>query len=424
MRGDRNSGRLAHRFAILFVALAGLLALAVPAQAEFGIEPGSYHSSLLDSTETAEAEPQAGAHPFNQNVQFSFNTTHHGYPSYPGYETGPGPDPDDQAKTVVVELPPGLIGNPQAVPFCPQRDFPPPGNIGFSRCPVDSQIGVVDVSLNLYSGQPRVGGRAAVYNLKPPKGVLARIGFVNLVPVVIDVKLRSGGDYGLTATSRDISQVNFFGISLSLWGVPADASHDLERIPAGASKVPRTPFMSNPTRCGLPLTTTLNVDSWQNPGDFLSYLSPEPMEFVGCEQVEFEPSIELKPTTTLANAPSGQEFPSHIPQNLDPDGLTSAHLRDAVVKLPEGMTINPPAADVLSACSLSEIGMSPQGVANENPVRCPEASTLGKADVVTPSLDHTLKGTVYLARQNENPFGSPFAIYLAIVDPETGLLIN
>src|ERR1044071_6823759 len=157
MRGDRNSGRLAHRFAILFVALAGLLALAVPAQAEFGIEPGSYHSSLLDSTETAETEPQAGAHPFNQNVRFFFNaTTHHNYPEpieQLGNSSGPEPDPDDQSKTDIVELPPGLIGNPQAVPFCPQRDFPP-GSVGNARCPIDSQIGVVDVSASFTSGVP------------------------------------------------------------------------------------------------------------------------------------------------------------------------------------------------------------------------------------------------------------------------------
>lgn len=434
MRSDRNSGQLNHRWAILATFLAALLALAAPAQADFGIEPGSYRSVLLNSAGTAESESQAGAHPFDQNVEFSFNTKHYSYPGNQG-----GPDPDDQVKTTVVELPPGLIGNPQAVPQCALKDFPPLGIIGFSRCQTDAQVGVAEIDLNFGKGGAISTFKVPLFNLEPPKGVLARVGFVPTMPVIIDLKLRSGGDYGLTATVRSItSWPSLFRVSISLWGVPADSSHDLERFerevgdpgsPPGSgnplpSDLPRTPFMSNPTRCGVPLFTTLRTDSWQNPGDFLSYLSPDPLEFVGCDQVEFEPSIELKPTTTLANAPSGQEFHLHIPQNLDPDGLTSAHLRDAVVKLPEGMTVNPPAADVVSACSLAQVGMTAQGVATEAKPACPEASTLGTAEVITPSLDHPLKGKVYLAKQNENPFNSLFAMYMVLEDEQTGIQIK
>lgn len=432
MRRYRNSGRLAHRCAILAAALAGLLALAGPAQADFGIQqPDGFHSSLLDSSGAAEAEPQAGAHPFNQNVEFSFNTTF--------YTNAQNPDPEDNVKTIVTELPPGLVGNPQALPQCALADLP--GSfLGSSRCPTDAQIGTAELDVGFAPGSGFGTFHGPLFNLEAPKGVLARVGFYAIaVPVVIDLKVRADGDYGLTASSRNTSSaLNLFRVGLSIWGVPADSSHDLERYerarespgsPPGSgnplpSTLPRTPFMSNPTRCGVPLTTTLSVDSWQNIGDFLSYLSPEPMEFVGCDQVEFEPSIELKPTTTLANAPSGQEFHLHIPQNLDPDGLTSAHLRDAVVKLPEGMTVNPPAADVLSSCSLAQVGMTPDGVATEAKPACPEASTLGKAEVITPSLDHPVKGTVYLAKQSENPFNSLFAIYLVLQDEQTGLQIK
>jgi hypothetical protein len=439
MRSDWDSGRLARRCAIVVAALIGLLALTGPAQADFGVQqPDGFQSSLLDSTGMAEATPQAGAHPFTQNVEFSFNTKHYSYP-----ENGGGPDPDDQVKTTIVDLPPGLIGNPQAVPQCALKDFPPAGVIGRSRCQTDAQIGtaVIDYALG-GNGHSHLDHTDPLYNLEAPKGVLARIGFIEQFPIVIDLKLRSNGDYGLTAVTRDISSwVSIFGVSISLWGVPADSSHDLERFqrgslypgdPAGPpgengplhSTLPRVPFMSNPTHCGVPMTSTLRVDSWQNPGNFLSYLAPDPMNFAGCDQVEFEPSIEAKPTTTLADAPSGQEFHLHILQNLDPDGLTSAHLRDAVVTLPEGMTVNPPAADVLSACSLAQVGMTAQGVATEALPTCPTASTLGKAVVVTPSLDHPLKGTVYLARQNENPFDSLLAIYLVIEDEQTGILFK
>ncbi|HEV7483133.1 MAG TPA: hypothetical protein VGO13_08540, partial [Solirubrobacterales bacterium] len=419
-----------------------------PAQADFGVTPGGFHSSLLDSAGAVETEPQAGAHPFAQQVEFSFNaTTHHEYPAGSGGgPSGPDPDPDDQVKTIVTELPPGLIGNPQAVPICAQSDFPPAsGLLGLSRCPTDAQIGVASLDYGLGSGYREGLYEAPVYNLVAPKGVIARVGFVIGEPVVVDIKLRTGSDYGLTAIARTTSQsVNFYGFKMALWGVPADSSHDTERYLQGAtrpgdppesgnplhSELPRIPFLSNPTRCGVDLPSFLRVDSWQDPGNFLSYTDPQQMRFSGCNQLQFEPTIESKPTTTLADAPSGQEFDLHIPQNEDveghedPDGLTAAHLRDAVVTLPAGMTVNPPAADVLSACSLDQVGISAAGVPSEASVTCPNQSILGKATVVTPALDHVLNGTVYLARQSENPFGSLFAMYLVIDDPQTGLLIK
>jgi len=417
--------------------------LAAPARADFGVAPGGFEVTLRAAGGGAEAEPQAGAHPYGQQVKFAFNRTFdHNYP-----DSGPDGDPDGQVKTVVTELPPGLVGNPQAAPFCAQRDFPPTFFLGTSRCQAEAQVGVANLTVSLASGYAS-DYKAAIYNLVPPKGVLARLGFVLGVPVVIDIKVRSGGDYGLTATARYISQgVNVYANALTFWGVPADDSHDLERFlpeafspgdPPGSglpltSDEPRIPFLSNPTRCGVAQSSRLSVDSWQDPGNFLDYLSPQPLTFTGCDQIEFDPSIEARPTTDRADAPSGLEFNLHIPQNEgseesagaeDPDGLASAHLRDAVVKLPEGMTVNPPAADVLSACSMDQVGISPDGVADGNPLSCPDSSILGKATVETPALDHSLPGTVYLARQDANPFGSLLAVYLVIDDPIAGLLIK
>jgi hypothetical protein len=439
---------VAYRCAVLTASLAGLLALAAPAQADFGVTPGSFESTLRDGAGAAEASPQAGAHPFGQQVKFAFNTIDHEYPALPEANlqaSGPGGDPDDQVKTIITELPPGLVGNPRAARLCSQRDFPPAEFLRTSRCPTQSQVGVADLTLGLNSGYPQLY-KAAVYNLVPPKGVLARLGFVLGTPNVVDIKVRAGGDYGLTATVSSISQaVNVYATTITLWGVPADSSHDAERFRAEAfypgdesgnplhSGLPRVPFLSNPTRCGAAQTTRMSVDSWQDPGAFLDYTALDPITFAGCNQVEFDPSIQARPTTSLADAPSGLEFNLHIPQNEgseesagseDPDGLTSAQLRDAVVKLPEGMTVNPPSAAVLDACSLDQVGISAAGVASESPVTCPDASILGKATVVTPALDHPLPGTVYLARQGENPFHSLLAMYLVIDDPISGVFIK
>ena len=425
---------------VVLVALAGVAALASPASADFGIQPGGFESSLLDPTGSVESISQAGAHPFSQTVRFAFNTKHNSYPGSPdGRFPGSGPevDPDGEVKTTITELPAGLIGNPQAVPLCAQKDFPPPGIGGVSRCPTETQVGLASPDLGVFTGSSHFATDVPVFNLAPPKGVLARVGFIDLTPVVIDITVRSSGDYGLTATVNNLTEaVNIFGVTLSLWGVPADSGHDAKRFRKEAfqpgkedgsplpSDQPRIPFLSNPTRCGLDLPSFLHVDSWQNPGNFLSYETDASMHFTGCSQIDFDPSIEVHPSTTIADAPSGLDFNLHIPQNLDPDGLTTAHLRDAVVKLPEGMTINPPSADVLDSCSLEQVGISGGGVPNGNPASCPDASILGKAVVKTPSLDHPLPGTVYLAKQNENPFGSTFAMYVVLDDPETGLRIK
>jgi hypothetical protein len=697
MRRTRMSRGIAYRCAVLAVALAGLMAFASPAQADFGVN--SFTSSLLDGSGAVDNPAQAGAHPFAQQVSFSFNTTHHHYPGpppgSPGSGSGADPDPDGAVKTIVTDLPPGLLGNPQAAPFCQQSDFPPqnPTGIGTSNCPTASQIGVATVKLGALSGGELAPTKDPIYNLVPPKGVIARIGFVALIPIVIDIKLRTGGDYGITATVKNTSEVvNIYKTTVTLWGVPADSSHDLERYEAGTSApgqpsesgnplpagLPRRAFMSNPTRCGVESTTGLAVDSWENPGNFLHYTAPEPMSFTGCNEVEFEPTIEAKPTTNLADAPSGMDFNLHIPQHNEtlpgkneeqnlsvhatkgqfrlgfegevtgatgsgdlvgpvaasadltnlsavltnvnttsgaftvgqtvegsgipggttilalnpgaiqlsaaaeataagvaitglssttvsnvstsagafvvgeeisgagipagttivaveqgkltlsqpatatssavalsadlpfnapaaavqgalqalpaigtgaapgsggvavsggpgdetgstpyaigfrgrladrdvpqitatngaqplqigatpgsasvstttsgvPDPLSTAHLKDAVVTLPAGMTVNPPSAAVLDACSLSQVGMSASAVANENPIACPNASILGKATVVTPALDHPLPGIVYLAKQNENPFNSLLAMYLVIDDPISGVFVK
>jgi hypothetical protein len=443
MRSARFNRSLVYRCAALAAVLTGLLAFAASAGADFGVKPGGLESSLLDGSGTVVNPAQAGAHPASQQIRFTLNTHHNDYPASPeGTFGGSGPetDPDGQIKTAVTELPPGLIGDPGAVPLCEQSDFPPPGFGGYSRCPTDTQVGTASIDIGINSGLQFPFGiyNSPVFNLVPPKGVIARVGFVFVVPVVVDITLRSDGDYGLNATAADISQsINLYSSRVTLWGVPADSSHDDERFlpgnffpgnPPGSgigipSELPLAPFMANPTRCGVDLTTGLEVDSWEDPGDFLSYRS-EPVSFTGCDQLDFEPSIEAKPTTDAADVPAGLDFDLHIPQNEDPDGLVTSHLRDAVVKLPVGMTVNPPSADVLEACSLAQVGMSADGVADLNPVTCPDASILGRATVVTPPIGHPLPALIYLAKQNENPFGSLLAMYLVIDDPISGIRIK
>ena len=72
-----------------------------------------------------------------------------------------------------------------------------------------------------------------VYNMAPPAGVPAELGFNAAgIGIIMHVggKVRTGGDYGLSADISDISEEHpIYGLELTLWGDPSDASHDEER---------------------------------------------------------------------------------------------------------------------------------------------------------------------------------------------------
>jgi hypothetical protein len=81
------------------------------------------------------------------------------------------------------------------------------------------------------------------------------------------------------------------------------------------------------------------------------------------------------------------------------------------------MTLNPSTASGLAACGPQQIGLATSLGAspvhfNEQPAACPDASKIGEVEIETPLLDNALRGYVYVAAQDKNPFKSLLAIYL------------
>ena len=85
--------------------------------------------------------------------------------------------------------------------------------------------------------------------------------------------------------------------------------------------------------------------------------------------------------------------------------------------LPEGVQINPSAGNGLLACSEEQIGLT-----SPEPATCPEDAKVATLSVKVPVLEHELKGSAYIATQNENPFGSLIAMYVFAEDPVSGVL--
>jgi len=368
-------------------AVAALI-LCSPAGAEgtFAIAAGSFATELSTN--------QAGAHP-DLRTRFHLDVNSDGSPV--------GGTPKD----LNLDLPPGLIGVPTAAPACSIAQV---ADV-LQSCPAETAVGTVTVRFSGSSTQT-----ATIYNITPYPGEPAAFAFRALYPARIDTHLRADGDYGLTVTSTDLTEAAAVtAVDLTLWGVPADHN---------GSGSERRPLMTNPTECsGAALTSTISLDPWLQPGVFTG-AEYSLGAITGCDRLEFAPTIDTRPTTDRADAPSGLDLDLHFPQNPDPDGFATPHLRDAVLSLPTGMTLNPASAGGQAACSPEQAGVSAAGRSDGVPAHCPNESKLGSVEAASPAIGHPLAGRVYLATPEKNPFGTLFAFYLTIEDPLSGIVVK
>lgn len=405
--------RLAAAFGLVL-----LLTLLTPmaAQAAFGIESISTVARNKDGS----INLRAGSHPFEWTLSFVVNHDSEG-------------NPDGIIRDLIVDLPAGMIGNPEALPHCSGADFE--GQI--PRCPGNTQIGTAEIEIK---GVEENILKPPVYLLTPPVGVAASVGLSIVNNNSFQEASLRPGDYGVRVSDLTIPNKTIVAVRETIWGVPMEASHDSERVcfhgevgvKGCASDVAPEAFLTLPTSCTAPLQTTIQVDSVEEPGIFVSKTaqslgeSGTPEALNGCDRPPFSPTITAQPETSAADSPTGLDFHLHIPQTAlpkagDPEGAVTAaaHLKDASIVLPAGLSLNPSTADGLTACSLVQIDLD--GV---NPPTCPPSSMVGTVEVKTPVFDHPLPGTVYIARQGENPFGSLIAIYIVINDPTTGIVIK
>jgi hypothetical protein len=392
----------------------------------FGVE--NYEQTATN--EDGSLDTQAGSHPFGLTTTLQLN------------RTDEAPFQPALPKDLHFNLPPGLIGNPTPFPQCSDVQFSKGENF-VNECPADTALGVASVMIY----ERNLGGLMTItvplFNLKPHYGEPARFGFLALgIPVILDTSVRTGGDYGVTVSVDNIFQgAALLGSQVTFWGVPGDSRHDSARgwqcvsdeffvVVAGAGLPPCTPLgqstppplLSLPTSCTGPLQTSLSMDSWAQEGNFTVPVAPssEP-SLDGCNRLPFSPSIGVAPDGQAGSTPTGLTVGIHVPQDaaLNPAGLADANVKDTTVALPAGVALNPSAADGLESCSEAQIALSEDVAAS-----CPEASKVGTVEVRSPLLPNALNGAVYLAAQDQNPFGSLVAMYIVAEDPVSGTLIK
>ncbi|MFZ1153630.1 MAG: hypothetical protein WAN93_01860, partial [Solirubrobacteraceae bacterium] len=180
-----------------------------------------------------------------------------------------------------------------------------------------------------------------------------------------------------------------------------------------------------PTSCNGPLQSSAEADSWKEPGVFGDVGTSEVLQSLdGCNRLPFTPTMSAEPTTDRASAPSGLDFDVDFKDEglTSSEGIAQSQLNTTVVKLPEGLTINPSAGVGLGGCT-------PADYANETVDSapgsgCPNDSKLGTVEIETPLLTQKIHGSIYIAQPHDNPFGSLVALYVVAKNPEVGVLVK
>lgn len=380
----------------VLAAFLALLASAVPASAV----------ESINSFEVTTSSTQAGDHP-DLGATVSLEA----------------PGEPEAAKQLVVDMPPGLFGNPGAISKCASV------LLALNECPIASQAGLVTVRAN-YLGNPNyILGTAPLYDMEPRQASdTALFAFVVPtvnIPVTMPVTVRSGTDYGLKMTVAGITQqipVSF--VNFRVWGFPADAVHDPERFGVGSPGNPPGcpnqstadcneiahraaitvhPLTDNPTRCtGEPLTVELDVQTYEDP-DHLSHATSSYPPTTGCEKEIFNPVLNVATTTQDTDSAAGLDLQLKAPQFLS-YATSPSTIRSAAVTLPEGLSINPDAADGQTACSDAQVNLG-----SEAPESCPDSSKIGTFEILTPALDGPLTGSLFIGEPKP---GNQYRVYM------------
>jgi hypothetical protein len=320
------------------------------------VAPAAAHADITVSNVQAKpADTKAGA---NSNFTLSFDLG--------GSET---------IRDLDVNLPPGLLGNPQNAAKCTQAQF------SSDSCPATSKVGTQTVSLTLLGVIPGTF-TGDVYNLVPDKPEPAQLGVKLTTPagtqhLKSDTTVRQDG--GLTSTTRGIpdnangAPIHIDSISLTL------------QAKSGANK----PFMTNPTSCDVHTTSVHAVGYGDSTADGQASFTP-----TACDALPYAPQL-----TATVGAKDQTAKGSNPPlTTIITQAAGESNSKSTKVTLPPVLAPNP--AVLANVC--------PQ--ADFNADTCPPQSQVGTATAVSPLLTTPLTGPVRLV---ENPGGLPkVVVYL------------
>jgi hypothetical protein len=435
--------RRATRATLAALCALPALGLSAPAAGAAGFAPGSEGFAAAAIADGGAPASSAGSHPYQLNLRAALE------------QSGAGQD----LRELKIEMPTGLIANPNALLKCRLADFRTPRTSPFEAslsgesCPLKAQIGTVDVKAP-GGGQVR---RFGLFNLDPPPGIAAQIGAAPFGhPIVFNTFLRPNpdGSYVLSLAAADIPQALELGdLQIGVWGIPWNPSHNVERgnclneaepsfawAKCSVGEAAQTPlaYLSLPTNCLGPLAFTAIADSYQQPTPVSAVAlngnsGDNPVDLIGCPTMTFAPQTLGFLTDEKASSASGYNFRL----TNDNIGLLTPHLRapsqtkTAILTLPDGVTINPSLGEGLLGCSAAQY--AGEGTFSAQGTNCPNGSKIGDFSVRTPLFDELIRGAIYLAAPDdpatgapgsENPFDALLAVYLVARSQDRGVMVK
>lgn len=409
------------RTLVLLLACAALLP--ATARADFAVTEFSARV-LIEGGATA---TQAGSHPVALNLDVGLEAS----------ANAGGP------RDLSLELPPGLLENPTAMPVCSQADLLTPRTSPWEEsrsgesCPDATQVGTIALTSSHGGGETRTFG---LFNLSPPPGRPSELAANAYgAPLIFVPRIRqSEGDYGVTLEAENISQLlSLSSLRLSIWGTPWSLLHNEQRgnclnelepdfgwakcSVGRPAKNPARAYLTLPTSCEGPLRFVARADSWQ--GETGERISSSPA-LEGCDSLSFAPEARAAMSNPRASSPSGYRFEINIDTSgvMLPAQRAPAPVRKAVVQLPEGVTINPSVGSGLGVCNpdqyAAETPTSPPGAG------CPNESKIGDFTISSPLVAGAFEGSIFLAAPYRNPSGGLLEVYLVAKNAQRGFLVK
>jgi hypothetical protein len=387
--------------ALALVALM-LAVVASSASAAFGVskwEAGVCTSNVPEcnyASNPSQFFTQAAGHPPVGLTDFTFNTSG----AIPPLTIG---TPEGAVKDVRVDLPEGLNVDPQATPQCAQATF----EASPTSCTA-SVVGTSEVTSEV--GGVKVGPLPfLVYNLIPPEGHPALFGFTVGLP---------GIPIANVFLVADVEWAGDYHEGFTISNVPNSLPLIRNRLVFEGTK--GGTFLTNPSPCNGPTTTSLRVDSYENPGNFLGYLTTPPAKVIGCAAVPFKPTVAASVNGAPADSPATVSASLNVPQKLQP--INSSTVNKASVTLPRGVGLNPATAPGLEFCPNKNFPLKSKAA-----VTCPPKSLIGSVAIETPVLPAgSLKGPVYLAPQESRvpTSGKEFRIFFDAISERYGVQVR
>jgi hypothetical protein len=382
-------------------------------QRQFGVE--HFTTGVFD--EAGNRFTQAGGHPHEGVAGFTFATKR---ALNPGETPQQARLPIGNVKQVFTDLPRGLVGNALAVPeLCPQA-------VPF--CPEGSVVGGIFTRLTTATSE------SPIIAIEPEFGTPAQFKFTELFSgntFTLTARLRAEENY---AISLDLAPAPLLPILESTVTICAYGGRTTGGIVPQFDECKKAsdpdanpkPLFTNPTRCaGTPPTVRVRLTSWE--GDSAEVQSVDPMP-TACEKVEFEPRMDLQPTSSRADSPTGLDVSLAMPTEglegmndsgaRDPGAISQANLKRARITFPEGMAVNASAGHGLGACGAEQVKLK-----TNLPHECPDSSKIGTIEIDTPLIRETLTGAIYVAKQGAVD-GALIGLYLVFESRKDGIIIK